>query len=169
MKTYLLAAAAIILAATPTLASDADGKSDFQGFYAGLVTGVSPLVEGYDPAWAGGVTLGYNWNVADSVIIGIEGDLMAGTWEGFGYANDSIRLRAGYDLDGFLVYATAGYGATALSADFGGFTASAAVAGIVGGGGIEVMMGSNTSIKLEGLYRGETESFEVRTGLNFNF
>ena len=166
MKNIFIAAAAVILAATPALASDVDAKSDFEGFYVGLVTGVSPILDGYDPAWAGGITLGYNWNVADSVILGIEGDLMGGSWEGFAYANDSLRLRAGLEVaDGFMLYGTGGIGATGLEI----YGVQEIGYGFVGGGGIEMMIGHGVSLKAEGLYRGDTESFEFRSGVNFNF
>lgn len=169
MKTILLATAALVAATTVATASDVSPKSDFQGFYMGVVAGVSPIIDGYDPAWSGGVTLGYNWDVADGFIIGLEGDLAGGTMGDFGYANDSIRLRAGFDLDGLLIYGTAGIGATALAVDTGFGTLSDSAAGFVGGGGAELMLGNGVSLKAEGLYRGETEAFEFRTGVNFNF
>jgi opacity protein-like surface antigen len=169
MNKIILAAAALLATAATASASDVSPKSDFQGFYMGVVSGVSPILDGYDPAWSAGVTLGYNWEVADGFILGLEGDLTGGMMGDFGYANDSIRLRAGYDFDGLLIYGTAGIGATAIALDtaFGTFTDSAA--GFVGGGGAELMLGNGVSLKAEGLYRGDTESFEFRTGINFNF
>jgi outer membrane immunogenic protein len=108
------------------------------GFYAGASAGygwervkVSALgeseTEKFDGARFSGFS-GYNFEVAPSVILGVEGDL------GYSWAkktidqteistglNGSARLRAGYAFDRALIYTAGGYTATDSEADAGSF------------------------------------------------
>lgn len=168
MKKIFFAAAALVAISTAANAADS-GKSDFQGFYAGVM-GAAYVVPGLDDTiFGGGITLGYNWNVSNGFIMGIEADALASSYKDVAVGDVSLRLRTGYDFDGFMVYGTAGVGGTGAAISFNDILVSTGVVGFVGGGGIEMMMTDHISLKAEGLYRGETEAFEFRTGINFNF
>ena len=160
MKRVLLAGATLLALTTtqPALAADAPvykgpapvatAAVNWTGFYVGGVVGyasASGIHCDYGPpdtcipvtdpkGWNAGVTVGYNWQVANWVL-GIEGDWSwasmranAGDGGGFGCGTscdtkinsfETARVRVGYAFDRFLPYVTAGIGWTQLEASIG--------------------------------------------------
>ena len=141
-----------------------------------------------------GVGLGGNYDLGDFVI-GLEGDIsLLGNDNTLEMKNTvdaeydwfaTGRLRAGYDFDGTLIYATGGV--AALAADFHevntGFNDHETYVGWTAGGGLEHMITDNLSLRLEGLYvdlpsedldlsnnaKIEPEMFLVRGGISWRF
>lgn len=147
----------------------------------------------------GGGQIGYNWQWASPLVLGIEADI-----QGAGQENDNqlgaltvtnsityfatVRGRIGYAPGNWMVYATGGlvYGEFRTEATLGGATASLANtrAGLAVGGGLEWMFAPRWSAKLEYLYL-DTGSFDstvfgvpftgrlndnvVRVGVNYHF
>ena len=122
------------------------------------------------PAILIGGHAGYNWQVADMAIAGIEADIGLNPWGGaivataddsdFVPANcrGSRRCAAAWalSLDRSLIYATGGV-AFASSSGSGGHTLqlnskAEIIAGPVAGGGVEWMATENLSLRAEGLY-----------------
>jgi outer membrane immunogenic protein len=107
-----------------------------------------------------GVHVGYNWQTARNVVLGVEGDisLLGGErdvefdGEKLGEQDDnwlaSIRGRLGYAAGSTLIYATGGV--AFLNGDNAPFDDT--VTGWVAGGGIEHKFRENWSLGLEGLY-----------------
>lgn len=146
IKTVLLASLAAIAISTPTLAADADFTPpeaplatveaapgfSWAGGYAGVHTGYgfgeasrerfgSASVDG---ARFGGFA-GYNWQMSNGFVVGLEADLNYDWNEGkANFArhkietglNGSGRIRAGYAMDRALVFAAAGVAATEFKA-----------------------------------------------------
>jgi len=114
----------------------------FDGFYAGLSAG---------GAWASddrsagtiGVVAGYNFTVADPVLLGIEGQLDAVYYnDGFNAFDALILGRIGVlASDQVLVYAAAGIGTVNTDGDNTGIYAV--------GGGVEVAVTDNMSVRGE--------------------
>jgi opacity protein-like surface antigen len=105
----------------------------------------------------GGVHGGYGW-MNDNLYLGVEGDT---SWARHTDYLSSIRARAGFGSDRFLVYGTAGVGFIGTkqhfvvdSADDGpsGFSRSFDDTGFVGGGGVEYALARNLSLGVEGLW-----------------
>jgi outer membrane immunogenic protein len=104
-----------------------------------------------DNTWTAGVHLGYNWQTARNVVLGIEGDLAAiGDPEDI---NDeylaTIRGRLGYAFDRTLVYATGGVAFLGTDATL---SDDETLTGWAAGGGIEHKLRDNWSIGVEALY-----------------
>jgi len=151
------------------------------------------------------LTLGYNVMAVPGILLGVEGDLgvmdlSAGdrvifdghVWKAqFGPFWGTLRARAGYTFDRFLVYGTAGLAFMSVNevgiGDADGQTATnrSGRSGYVLGGGVEYAVAANVSAKVEylhmdfGTYRGFSDNHEpyafdnkvdlVRAGLNFRF
>lgn len=188
--------------------------SDWSGLYATLSAGYSEvklegeevnlLFGGDDKDSSSGAVfgagLGYNFDLGDFVI-GVEGDINYLTNENTLDMKSTVdadydwfatgRLRAGFDLDGTLIYATGG--AAWLAADFEGTifgqsgTDHQTYFGWTAGGGIEHMFSDSLSLRVEGLYADfpsedvnlddgdpafieiESDVFLVRAGLSWRF
>ena len=163
--------------------------------------------------WGGslGATMGYNVQMG-SVVVGVEGDV---NWSNLGasfYDNNydaqhdrvwnwysTLRLRAGLAQDNALFYATAGLAAVGVDfvgddsppnacGDDYGYCLDETVLGLALGGGVEMEVADNMSVKLEGLYIGlptsyaddeyagdedayavSSSAFIARAGLNWRF
>lgn len=182
----LIAAGVIILGAmlSPALAADVPVKatapmvasSDWSGFYLGAQGGwgratthwINAVPDSYFHGGAGfgGLTAGFNWQLAGSPWVwGIETDyswthfdLQApanpGTFEskltGFG----TVRGRLGYAVTpAVLAYATGGWAYGKLHNFFDGATLSTpSPDGWTAGGGVEALFGRNWSAKIEYLH-----------------
>lgn len=207
MKTNLLAGVALILASQGASAADLPVKSPLQrapaaigydwtgiyiGGYWGTSIGQSSLRTPNGPfddvgqvdiskgSWTAGGTVGANWQLNPSWLIGVEGDLgylannrtflewndtrvTAGVKAG-GYA--TARARFGYVTGASLLYATGGAAFVRVENTFGGCGLTGCGAGIVtppnsvtstrngwtAGGGIETKLSSNWTQKTEYLY-----------------
>jgi outer membrane immunogenic protein len=112
-----------------------------------------------------GGTIGYNWQFAGQWVLGIEGDvdwsnirgttnvLCATGCETHNHWLATGRGRVGYAFDRFLPYLTAGVAIGDVKATRPGFPAGRVTsAGWTVGGGIEVGIVSNVSLKAEYLY-----------------
>jgi outer membrane immunogenic protein len=111
-----------------------------------------------------GGTIGYNWQLSQ-VVVGLEGDI---DWSGMrGTTNtlcppgcetrnhwlSTVRGRVGYAFDRFLPYLTAGLAVGDIAANVPGFPGgSITTAGWTVGGGLEVGVVSNVSVKAEYLF-----------------
>lgn len=107
--------------------------------------------------WLGGVQGGYGW-WQGNLYLGVEGDI------GFPERSDylaSVRGRAGFGSDRWLVYGTAGWAFTqkderfvVTSADDGseGFTRDRDDTGLVLGAGLEYALNRNLALGVEGLW-----------------
>lgn len=151
-----------------------------------------------------GGTIGYNVQ-KDHVVLGVEGDVQFSDingsfddrpgWTCIGNAlcqNEvnwfsTIRGRIGYAFGDFLPFATAGLAiANVHSTDSNGVTGTdmdKTVLGFTAGGGVEMALGSQASIKLEALhidldvaesgvnknFRADNKFNVVRAGLNWHF
>jgi outer membrane immunogenic protein len=162
------------------------GESDFA--FAGIPFAT---VDNHLSGAIGGGQAGYNWQTgayvfgveADIQASGVKGDLTApcllvcGLGITAGYEQKltwfgTARGRLGYTQAGWLLYATGGYAygrlETTASATAGAATASLGIdeirSGWTVGGGVEVMLASNWSAKIEYLYM---DLGKTRTDFNF--
>jgi outer membrane immunogenic protein len=141
-------------------------------------------VSGSGRGFLGGGQAGFNWQVFDPIVFGVEADLQGTTQRGtlrgtvgpalitgdprepyFG----TIRGRIGFAYDRLLVYATAGgvLGDNLLngtSSTTGAFSSSSTYTSWTVGGGIEAALGGHFSAKLEYLYIGSPSSLPLPTG-----
>ncbi len=134
-----------------------------------------------------GFTGGYNYQMPNNWVLGVEGDLgmanvkssSAGGSSELRYMN-TLRGRVGYAMDRTMPYVTAGY-AGGTTHDDTGSTADTYHNGWTVGAGVEMALTDNWSAKVEGLYvRLEDKSFPgggtsgadlglARIGLNYRF
>jgi len=194
--------------------------SDWTGLYATASAGYSNVTLDGDDFQAGvpdgsgddkdssdgaifGLGLGYDYDLGDFVI-GLEGDISLLTNDNTLDMKSTVdadydwfatgRLRAGYDFDGTLLYATGGVALLAASFDDtfvpvgpGGPVSASDDKTFVGwtiGGGIDHLITDNVSLRLEGLYaefpredidlsvtqtRIKPEMFLVRAGVSWRF
>ncbi|KQW29385.1 hypothetical protein ASE36_13170 [Rhizobium sp. Root274] len=132
ISTSAFAADAIYEApAEPPMAVESAPQFSWAGGYAGILTGYGwgdGSVDGFgsesfDGARLGGF-VGYNWDMGNQLVVGLEGDLNY-DWneESIGGAdvdtglNWSARARVGYAMDRALLFAAGGYTGTNVSAD----------------------------------------------------
>ena len=139
IKSILLGSAAALAISTSAFAADAIYEApaeppvavetvpqfSWAGGYAGILTGygwgdgeVAGIDESFDGARFGGF-VGYNWDLGNQLVVGLEGDLnydwneetVAGTDYESGL-NWSARARVGYAMDRALLFAAGGYTGT---------------------------------------------------------
>jgi outer membrane immunogenic protein len=215
MNRKLLFGAAIFLAGVnASQASDlpVTYDSDWSGLYATLSAGYSNVAadgedfdatvpfdnSGSDKDSSDGALLGvgfgYNHDLGDFVI-GLEGDISVLTNENQLEMKNTVsaeydwfatgRARAGYDMDGTLIYATGGVALLGVSyEDDNNADDSDTLVGWTAGGGIEHMLTDTLSVRIEGLYADfgsskvdlsatdtdiETDMFVARAGLSWRF
>lgn len=149
-------------------------------------TGTGSLT-GNTHGFLGGVQAGYNWQLSQPIVIGIEADFqgaqataagrsvngVAGAAIITGTANTpyfgTVRGRIGYAHGTLMFYGTAGavYGGSTLRATvmpFGPFYSSATFASWTAGAGIEAGLGGNYSAKLEYLFIGSPSNSPLIPG-----
>lgn len=152
-----------------------DGNSDCYEDTPSLARRIGRDSDGDDldeTSWLGGLHLGYNWQRASGVVLGLEGDVS--------FADDidylaSFRGRLGYAVGNTLFYGTGGIAFIGLEDGFGDDDSST---GWVAGLGLEHKLRSNLSVGLEGLYYafddidgfddGELEFWTVRARLTYH-
>ena len=166
---------------------------DWTGFYAGVNAGygfdaTDKSGTSNDGGFVGGGQIGYNWQL-NQFVFGVEADIQYADLEtkynGTGYKDGinwfgTVRARAGYAVDKYLVYATGGfaYGGADTSGTGGDDTRT----GWTVGGGLEYAFTSNITGRIEGLYVSlerdssrpsfvdKNQEFGViRAGVNFKF
>jgi outer membrane immunogenic protein len=140
------------------------------GFYAGIHAGstfndeisisVDDIGSGaleVDDTFVAGVHVGYNWQTARNVVLGIEGNVTFPSDDEF-FADyfASIRGRLGYAVDKTLFYGTGGVAILAWDEDSSFADTSV---GWVAGLGVEHKIRDNLSIGVESLYYSFEEEF----------
>jgi outer membrane immunogenic protein len=183
------ASAADMPVKAPMAAPIAAPVYNWTGFYIGGVVGYGSAtgqhcdantcaISGFtypqtDPkGWNGGITLGYNWQIARWVL-GLEGDWSWGNMKGTSGVSrfdcgsatggcvttiksyETLRGRVGYAFDRFLPYVTAGAAWTQLNASINPpapLSGSTTKTSFVVGGGLEYAFWQNWSAKVEYLY-----------------
>jgi outer membrane immunogenic protein len=211
----LLAGVGLLAVNAPAMAFDWDGA--YIGVITGYTSSSSdsaydyPLYSGFDitsepKGWYFGGTAGYNFVLNGSVLLGIEGDIgvadftdtivdelgsyPAPNGETVTIKTDyagTLRARAGFVLDNWVPYVTAGVGFahTVVTATDGDLEDSATLSGVVAGVGVEYAVSDSITVKAEYLhtslndytwFEGETysntggnDSDSIRVGLNFKF
>jgi outer membrane immunogenic protein len=160
---------------------------DWGGIYFGAVggygwasSGIEVLgpdeetgTESYDGAVGGGFA-GYNWQ-ANAFVGGFEGDIMASgmNWKEKGASienswNGTFRARAGVAFGAFMPYVTAGVGFGGINLKIAGGSDSQTAVGWVVGGGAELALSRNLSIRGEYRYTDYgTDTYKV-DGANIN-
>lgn len=202
MKKFLLATVALAALSAPAMAADLATKYpvkavavipvfSWTGFYIGANAGyggdkftfdsTDVYSYGYGESlslnssgfFAGG-QVGYNYQFANSVVIGVETDLQWSGIEGkysqsyYGYSEEfgasvdyfgTIRARLGYAFDRFLPYITGGaaYGKTKITDNYTNYygvsnSSSSTNWGWTIGGGVEYAITNNWTFKTEYLY-----------------
>jgi outer membrane immunogenic protein len=121
------------------------------GLYVGVNAGAAfdnaDTFDNSDTTFIYGGHLGYNWQGAGPLVIGVEGDITGADDDAVDYLA-TIRGRLGYSFGRTLLYGTAGAAFVGFSDDFGGDSDT----GWVAGGGLEHKIRDNVSIGVEGLY-----------------
>ena len=200
------AAAAADLPAKARMYSPAPVFS-WTGFYVGVNAGygwASTSISGVAGSsnlngFLGGAQIGYNWQGASPLVLGIEADFQgtgqSRTDTALGITVDqklpwfgTVRGRIGYAFDRTMIYATGGLAYANYNMTVSGFGLSASdnasKAGWTVGGGVEWMFMPKWSTKLEYLYidtgntsvtlfgtpfTGRARDNIVRVGLNYHF
>jgi len=135
---------------------------NWSGVYAGLNLGYQwgkVTNTGVDPSGIlGGGQVGVNWQ-SGQFVYGAETDLQASgandTFAGYKFSNPwfgTLRGRAGYAFNNFLIYGTLGLAYGDLKGEFGGAVEPHTMAGWVGGVGAEYGITPAWSAKVEYLY-----------------
>ena len=185
-----VAPAALLLVASMSMAQAADpvavavpaaAATPFTGFYIGGHAGYgsadyegtwyhhnTPIVGFDNRGKLFGMQAGYNWEIMQNVLLGLEGDITVAPWNA-AYSEDgtdsvyghlsgiaSLRARLGYVLDETLIYATGGI-AFASSNAGGGDTIqhnrrAELVTAAVAGAGVEWLLSPSVALRAEGLY-----------------
>jgi outer membrane immunogenic protein len=123
----------------------------------------------------GGGQAGYNFQYGQFVF-GVEADLQASaaddTFGAYKFSNPwfgTVRGRAGYAMNNVLFYATGGLAYGGGKVNFGPFTETQTHLGWTVGGGVEVGLTPNWSMKAEYLYVRLEDKGYILTGVNNGF
>ncbi len=146
-------------------AQDVSSERDWSGVYLGVLLGYSfgqsdidsgPSVDVDGPD--GGIFAGYNYQV-NNWVAGLEADAVLSGAEGSGGGinvnqnwSASLRLRAGYSLESFLLYGTGGLAVSGTELSGGGSKETETQLGWTIGAGIESMITDNVSARVEYRY-----------------
>ncbi|TPP06529.1 outer membrane protein [Rhizobium glycinendophyticum] len=178
-KTFLLGSAAAMAISTSAFAADAIYEApaeppvavesapqfSWAGGYAGILTGYgwgdgssATFDEDFDGARFGGF-VGYNWDLGNQLVVGLEGDLnydwneetVAGTDINSGL-NWSARARVGYAMDRALLFAAGGYTGSNISADGAGVDDDDTLHGWTIGGGVDYAVTDRMFTRIEYRY-----------------
>jgi outer membrane immunogenic protein len=126
-----------------------------------------------DGSFVAGVHVGYNWQTARNLVLGIEANLTTGPFEDEDDDGDegettdylaSVRGRLGYALGNSLVYGTGGVAFLGWSDDVN--VQDDSTVGWVAGAGFEHKFRDNLSFGLEGLYYAFDDN-ELNSGVEF--
>ena len=140
---------------------------DWSGIYLGVLLGYSFGESDLEPGpnvdtdgFDGGVYAGYNYQF-NNWVTGVEADMVLSDVEGAGAGTKvkqdwsaSIRVRAGYSLESFLLYGTGGLAASGNELSGGGSKDSETLLGWTVGAGIESMITDNVTARVEYRYSG---------------
>lgn len=165
LKSFCLGVVLVSFAASPAFALDFSGPvSTWGGFYAGLDLGGTWGVFNNGPSGtggdiSGGALGGYNWQF-DHFVLGGEADIsgMRVLARGGGTSFDedwnmTFRGRAGYAIDRYLPYVTAGLALTSASWTINNVGSNSDMrAGYVVGGGVDAFVCDNWFVRGEYLF-----------------
>ncbi|MGW9231243.1 outer membrane protein [Pseudorhizobium sp. NPDC055634] len=184
-RTLILAASVAMLASTSAFAADAvetipeapiavemPAVFTWSGPYIGIHGGhgwgnadVEGLDAGNFDGWRFGGFVGYNWQMANGFVAGIEGDVnydwnkedIGGGFDGETGFNGSVRGRVGVALDRTLIYAAGGWTATRAKVEGPGFDESDTLHGWTLGAGVDHAFTDNVFGRLEYRYNDYTK------------
>jgi outer membrane immunogenic protein len=116
----------------------------------------------------GGAQIGYNFQFSQFVL-GVEGDISSTDWDDISWLA-TVRGRLGYAWEKVMPYATGGLAIAELDTPFAG-SSSETSTGWALGGGIEVAVSDNVSVRGEYLHfdLSDIDGDIVRGGINFRF
>ena len=196
MKKSLLLAAIVAAMATPTLAADeivspSAPKYDWSGLYVGALagygwgstdwtyTGTTSTADHNTKGPLGGVTAGYNWDLGNNFVVGVEGVAAVASISGSSPCPNpafsceskikslfSARARFGYAAGPVLFYGTGGYGGGHVRVQTvlpGGTVPTSGtstngeskfLSGWAAGAGVEYAFSNNWSVKAEYMHYG---------------
>lgn len=130
----------------------------WNGFYLGANAGYgwgtadwSPDIDGF----VGGIQAGYNWQGASPLVLGLEADLQYSNVKSSVFTLDyfgTLRARAGFAFDQFLVYGTGGFAYGGGEYEVGGLTDDNTHTGWTLGFGGEYAVSNNVTLRAEYLY-----------------
>ena len=130
----------------------------WNGFYLGANAGYGWGEADYSPdidGFIGGIQAGYNWQGAGPLVLGLETDIQYSNVESSVFTLDyfgTIRARAGFAVDQFLLYGTGGFAYGTGTYELGGLSSDRSAFGWTIGLGGEYALGNNWSLKGEYLY-----------------
>jgi outer membrane immunogenic protein len=181
-KTFLLGSAAAMAISTSAFAADAIYEApaeppmavesapqfSWAGGYAGVLTGYGwgdGTVDGvgsedFDGARLGGF-VGYNWDMGNQLVVGLEGDLnydwneetVTGTGVDVNSGlNWSARARVGYAMDRALLFVAGGYTGTNIEADGPAGSDDDTLHGWTIGGGVDYAVTDRMFTRIEYRY-----------------
>ncbi|MCS0493809.1 porin family protein [Ancylobacter sp. MQZ15Z-1] len=128
------------------------------GFYIGANAGYGWGTADWSPdtdGFIGGIQAGYNWQGAGPLVLGIETDLQYSNVESSVFTLDyfgTIRARAGFAMDQFLVYGTGGFAYGSGTYEVGGLKDDNTHTGWALGFGGEYALSNNITLRAEYLY-----------------
>jgi len=111
--------------------------------------------------WRGGLFSGYNFQLDNNVVLGVEGDVTYGNADGSGgtpntsVKNDwdgTLRGRLGYAFGRFMIYGTGGLAVGRVEASEGGVSDDNTAVGWTAGAGVETAFTDNVFGRLEYRY-----------------
>jgi len=139
----------------PDITYESAPAFSWTGFYAGGLVGYGWGEAKTDngnfdaDGFSGGLFAGYNAQLGNNVVAGIEADGTYGKQDGSGGApntsvendwNGTVRGRLGYAMDRFMVYGTGGVAVGKVEASEGGMSDSNTALGWTAGGGVETAL-----------------------------
>lgn len=212
LQSKLIAAALVASGAGAAQAQEVDWTGFYAGVHADYLWGEPTVDGGIEPflfdedidGFAGGAQAGFNYQF-NQFLIGIEGDVALADTEGEVFSFKSagfsegitvdldwlatLRARAGFVFENFLVYGTGGFAWGGGDSDYFGFgstqSTDLSLSGYTVGGGAEYLLSDRVSVKAEYLYidldeeglntqisgfrAAGVEVNVVRLGVNYNF
>jgi outer membrane immunogenic protein len=129
--------------------------------------------------WRGGLFTGYNFQLNNNVVVGVEGDVTYGNTEGDGGVgptsvendwNGTLRGRLGYAIDRFMIYGTGGLAVGNVEASIPGDSDSNTAVGWTAGAGVETAFTDNIFGRLEYRYTDlGSDSYSIGGGTDVDF
>jgi outer membrane immunogenic protein len=123
----------------------------------------------------GGIQGGYNWQFGQ-LVVGVEADVTGSDardqFAGWKFSNPwfgTVRGRIGFALDRVLLYGTLGFAIGGIETELGGASETGTHVGWTAGGGVEVGLTSNWSMKVEYLYVDLANRPYALTGLKHGY